>query len=148
MGEEDSQNTIDIMKEVVSLAEAKGLQRTAARAHNNIGAFLEGDLIDFQAALIYGARSLEIYKEIGDTEMMLFVLSNVFVTSTYLGELDNLLERIARFLSNSPASDTQIEHEINKYARGQLRSRAEGKGFEAIELLRERVEKNRQRGSI
>jgi len=146
--EEDFRESIGIHEEVIAVAEANKLLRTAARAHNNFGTISVYYLIDFQSALLHYSRSAEIFRQIGDIDGMKNSLDNVYATSVNLGELNTVGDKIADFLRESTASDARMEKEMQWLKTITYTMVAKGEWLPALDVFRTRVEKYRQMGSI
>jgi tetratricopeptide (TPR) repeat protein len=146
--EEDVRESMSILEEVIAVTEANKFLRTAARAHNNMGVIMNNNLIDLHSALLYFTRSAEIFRQIGNIEGMMFSLNNVLRCSVDLGELNTVKDMVADFLRESTVSEAQVEGEMQGYKNDPITMVAKGEWLPALDVLRTRVKKFRQTGSI
>jgi class 3 adenylate cyclase/tetratricopeptide (TPR) repeat protein len=82
----DEEDAVDVLEEVVNVAEAHELLRTASRACNNLGVFLVG-MGKIASAHDYYMRAVEFDRWMGDAASMCFTLLNAIYTALYLGDL-------------------------------------------------------------
>jgi hypothetical protein len=95
---ENIDEIITIMRKVILMTESNGLLRTASRAHIGLGWYLETFLIDVNSGLQHYLRSAEYSRRIGDTDSLMFVLSNIYETYIALGELKTVENKVTEFL--------------------------------------------------
>jgi tetratricopeptide (TPR) repeat protein len=98
---DDPRKCIDILEEVLEIAEGNGLLRTALRAHHNISVILANDLLDLYSANKHAWRATEIAKQIGDNESLIFSLVNAGALQVDLGEFKNIEEKLYAFMQSS-----------------------------------------------
>jgi tetratricopeptide (TPR) repeat protein len=113
-----------------------------------MGVIMNNNLIDLHSALLYFTRSAEIFRQIGNIEGMMFSLNNVLRCSVDLGELNTVKDMVADFLRESTVSEAQVEGEMQGYKNDPITMVAKGEWLPALDVLRTRVKKFRQTGSI
>lgn len=126
---------INILEEVAEKAEANGLSRTAARAHNNIGAVMDNQLIDLNSSRMHFLRAAEIQKRIGYVEGLLFLSINLYTSLIQLGELNTVEEEVVDFLQSCNVPENRAHKFLYEMQPYLLFYR--GEWFEALGAHRE-----------
>jgi tetratricopeptide (TPR) repeat protein len=129
---EDPKEGITILEDLVELTEAEGLLRAAARAHINLGVFLDEYLIDMNLARQHPLRALEIYQKIGDLEGFTIPYNNAFEVTIYLGQLKTAEQMFNEFFSDATRPVFRKEY-FRQLERVRLQQ-AKGEWKSALEL--------------
>ena len=143
---EDYEEGIDILEEMIALTEKERMLRTAARAHQNLGEFLNACLIDIKSAQQHNLRAAEIRRQIGDIEALMHVLGNVYRCLADLGELKSLEDWLVEFLKGCNISESRIRELLRYNCKHLLLAR--GEWSLAMETIRVNLEKRRQVGDL
>jgi tetratricopeptide (TPR) repeat protein len=141
---DDIRERISILEEVIELAEASGLLRSAARAHINLSNYLT--YVDINSTLRHLLQAAEISRQISEIDMMMFALNMLAIYYPELGELDTLEEKLADFLRTSTMPESR-ENEFWLEVRRQLMIKR-GEWEPAVEATRKRLEVFRERSDI
>ena len=144
--EQSIQKSINILEEVVTLTEAEGLLRSAARAHGILFFILANTLADLKFRLVHAERAVELSKHIGDIGMLKISLYNLAITYLKSGLLNNLEDVLGDYLQGLRVGRSvvvevlsQIQNEI-QFARGDWAS--------ALETSKEKVKSARESGNL
>jgi class 3 adenylate cyclase/tetratricopeptide (TPR) repeat protein len=143
---DDAIKSIDILEEVLDLAEGNDLFRSAIRSHNNISSILEGDILDLNSAQRHAWRAAEIAKQIGHNEAIIFSLRNVCGQSVGLGKLDSIEDELNEFLQSSTVPKTRVDEFFQSYLPYLIEAR--GDWSSALEFHREILKYFQDQGNI
>lgn len=106
--------TIQMLEQIVPFCEMYGLKTSFARAHMNLGVWLNKNYLDAYSAYQHYLQAAKIFRQIGDVDAMFLSLDNVMDGYRNLGNLTTVESMAAEFLKQSNAPKERIAQFFEK----------------------------------
>ncbi|MBK5107128.1 MAG: protein kinase [Anaerolineales bacterium] len=139
---------VEYLERAVEIAEANNLVRAVLRAHNNLSVLCVSSLGDIPRGTYHLQQAIDLCQQIGDAEYILFERSNLTYNLIHQGKLDEAAKDVYTLKKLRDSLPGNGFGSINLYNVEYYLLTYQGQLDQALELIQDRIEKDRQVGDL
>jgi len=139
---------VNYLERAVEIAEANNLVRAAIRAHNNLSVLYLLSLGDLPKGDFHLQSAIDLCQHIGDAEYILFERSNLTYNLIHRGKLDEAAKDVYTLKKLRDSLPGNGFGSINLYNVEYYLLTYQGQLDQALELIQDRIEEDRQVGDL
>jgi tetratricopeptide (TPR) repeat protein/predicted Ser/Thr protein kinase len=139
---------VEYLERATEIAEANNLIRAAIRAHNNLSVLNLFSLGDLPKADFHLQSAIDLCQQIGDAEYILFERSNLTYNLIHQGKLDEAAKDVYTLKKLRDSLPGNGFGSINLYNVEYYLLSYQGQLDQALELIQDRIEEDRQVGGL
>ncbi len=139
---------VEYLERATKIAEVNNLIRAAIRAHNNLSVLYISSLGDLPKSDFHLQSAIDLCQQIGDAEYSLFERSNLIYNLIHQGKLDEAAKDVYTLKKLRDSLPGNGFGSINLYSLEYYLLTYQGLLDQALELIQDRIEEDRQVGDL